>query len=123
MDEQDWIHITVRKPHTKKELVQKGGATIQHRDTQQSERIRIAKLESPDAIPIKKRVSAETLQELIRKRIEMKLNQEKADILCSFPRNTFKEIESNRLLPSEDQKRRILQNFGIQLKIITINPA
>ena len=46
--------------------------------------------------------------------------QEKADITCSFPRNTFKDIESNRLIPNEDQKQRILQNFSIQLKIDTI---
>jgi ribosome-binding protein aMBF1 (putative translation factor) len=50
----------------------------------------------------------------------MKLSQEKADIDCAFPRNTFKSIESNRLLPNEDQKRRIHQHMGIQLKINTV---
>ena len=50
----------------------------------------------------------------------MKLTQEKADITCAFPRNTFKDIESNRLIPNEEQKRRIQQNLGIQLKIDTI---
>jgi hypothetical protein len=117
MDEQDWIPVTVRRRYSKKEAVQKGGTVIHQRDTNQNERIRMAKLENSDAPLPKKRVNHETLQALIRKRIEMKLNQEKADGICAFPKHTFKEIESNKLIPTEDQKRRILQNFGVQLKI------
>lgn len=63
----------------------------------------------------KKFINTESLQILIRKRIEMKLTQEKSDILCSFPRNTFKNIESRRIIPSEEQKHTILEKFTVYL--------
>ena len=120
MDCQDWTTVTVRRRTSKKDTSSLGQGSIQYRDPAKSEKIRIAKLEDTDLPGPKKRVNSESLQELIRKRIEMKVTQEKADITCSFPRNTFKDIESNCLIPNEDQKQRILQNFSIQLKIVTI---
>jgi hypothetical protein len=63
----------------------------------------------------KKFIHTDSLQALIRKRIEMKLTQEKADILCVFPRNTFKNIESRRIIPSEEQKHIILEKFSVYL--------
>jgi hypothetical protein len=77
-------------------------------------------LENSDKPIAKKYITPESLQALIRKRIELTLSQIKADTKCSFPRNTFKDIEANRLIPSEEQRRRIQQHFGIQLKINTI---
>ena len=65
----------------------------------------------------KKFINTESLQILIRKRIEMKLTQEKSDILCAFPRNTFKNIESRRIIPSEEQKHIIQEKFEIYLSI------
>jgi hypothetical protein len=120
MDGQDWIPVTVRRRYSKKEAAAVGQTSIQSRDPAKNEKIRMAKLADADAPGPKKRVSSASLQELIRKRIEMKLNQERADILCAFPRNTFKDIEANRLVPSEEQKRRIQQNFSVQLKIDTV---
>jgi len=120
MDCQDWTTVTVRRRSSKKDDIASGQGSIQHRDPAKSEKIRMAKLADAIGPAPKKRVNSETLQALIRKRIEMKVTQEKADITCSFPRNTFKDIESNRLIPNEDQKQRILQNFSIQLKIDTI---
>jgi hypothetical protein len=119
MDCQDWTTVTVRRRYSKKDAIAAGQGSIQTRDPAKNEKIRMAKLAEADGPGPKKRVNPESLQALIRKRIEMKLNQEKADITCAFPRNTFKDIESNRIVPSEDQKRRIQQNFGIQLKIDT----
>jgi hypothetical protein len=117
MDCQDWIPVVSRRRYSKKDQIKNGQSTIQVRDPEKNEKIRMAKLaESDGPIPVK-RISPESLQSLIRKRIELKFTQEKADVTCSFPRNTFKEIESNRLVPNEEQKRRIHQNFGIQLKI------
>jgi len=116
MDNQDWIPVTVRR-YSKKEAAHSGQGSIQVRDPAKNEKIRMAKLVDADGPGPKKRVNSISLQELIRKRIEMKLSQERADITCAFPRNTFKDIESNRLIPNEEQKRRIHQNMGIQLKI------
>jgi hypothetical protein len=121
MDCQDWTTVTVRRRSSKKDASSLGQGSIQYRDPEKSEKIRMAKLADTDRPVPKKRVNSESLQALIRKRIEMKVTQEKADITCSFPRNTFKDIESNRLIPNEDQKQRIQQNFSIQLKVDTIS--
>ena len=124
MDCQDWTPVILRRRHSKKDPTQIGsGSSIQFRDPNRNEKIKMARLENSDEPGPKKRVSSESIQELIRKRIELKLTQDKADMLCSFPRHTFKEIESNRLIPSEEQKRRIQHNFQIHLKIDTITSA
>jgi len=115
MDCQDWIPVTSRRRPAKNSQ-----AVIVPRDSEKAERARLAKLEESDTPLPKKRIAPETLQALIRKRIEMTLTQEKADNLCSFPRNTFKDIEANRLVPTEEQKRRIQQHFGIAVKINTL---
>jgi DNA-binding XRE family transcriptional regulator len=120
MDNQDWTPVVIKRRYTKKEAVQKGMAVTQVRDSERNERQRLTKLENNDVPSIKKRVHSESIQELIRKRIEMKLTQDKADSLCSFPKHTFREIEAHRVLPTEEQKRRIQQNLSVQLKIDTI---
>lgn len=68
-----------------------------------------------------RRVSAISLQALIRKRIELSINQTKADSMCSFPKNTFKDIESNRLIPNNEQCGRIYRCFDIQLEIKVVD--
>jgi hypothetical protein len=116
MDGQDWTTVQIRRRYTKKELIQTGKTVVENRDPNKSERVRMAKLEESDTPLAKKRINPESLQALIRKRIEMNLTQDKADTLCAFPRNTFKDIESNRHIPSEEQKRRIHRNLSVQLK-------
>jgi ribosome-binding protein aMBF1 (putative translation factor) len=114
MDGQDWTPVTFRR-----RTASKKEHNIQPRDYKKDEKIQMSKLENSDKPIIKKRISPESLQALIRKRIELTLSQIKADAKCSFPRNTFKNIEATRLIPSEEQRRRIQQHFGIPLKINT----
>lgn len=121
MEGQDWTPVVIKRRYTKKELIQKGKTTSEVRDPEKNEKIRLSKIENDDNIGPTKQIASESLQELIRKRIELKINQERADTLCSFPRNTFKEIEAKRILPSEEQKRKIQRYLGIQLKIDTIS--
>lgn len=121
MDGQDWTPVVIKRRYTKKELVQSGKTTSEARDLEKNERVRMAKIENEDAPGAKKQVVSESIQELIRKRIELKVNQERADAMCAFPRNTFKEIEARRLIPTEEQKRRIQRYFGIQLKVETVS--
>jgi DNA-binding XRE family transcriptional regulator len=109
INHQDWTTVTLKRRPIKKES----------QEAEINERNRIAKLESAENVIIKKSVQPESLQVLIRKRIEMKLNQEKADQLCSFPRHTFKEIEANRAVPTQEQQSRIQRHFGVQIKINT----
>ena len=120
MDGQDWTPVTLRRTYTKKEAAvvagQHGRATIVSKDSNKDEKIRLAKLDADDGPVVKKRVDPVCLQELIRKRVDMKLTQDKADALCSFPKHTFREIEAGRTLPTEDQKRRIQMNMSVGLR-------
>jgi hypothetical protein len=63
-----------------------------------------------------KHIDPSSLQLLIRTRIDKKLTQEKSDTICNFPSNTFKNIESTRCIPTEEQKLLIQQHFNIYLK-------
>jgi hypothetical protein len=123
MDNQDWTPVVLRRTFTKKEALGVAGAqgriATVARDSNKGEKIRLAKLDAAEEVAVKrKRVDPVALQDLIRKRVEMKLTQDKADALCSFPKHTFREIEAGRLVPSEDQKRRIQMNMSVGLRAI-----
>ena len=120
MDHQDWTTVTLKRRVSTKDAQTKGHTVAEARDSDRSEKARLSKLDTMDGTEIpKKRVHPESTQALIRKRIELGLNQEKADQKCSFPRHTFKNIESNQHLPTSSQQSSIQKHFGIQLKIET----
>lgn len=119
MDHQDWTTVVLKRRPTK---VADGGQQGQQgqQGADRNERIRMAKISEMDYTEApKKQVLSESLQELIRRRMELKLNQEMADHLCHFPRYTFKGIESRRILPSSAQQSAIQKHLGVQLKIQT----
>lgn len=123
MEFQDWTPVVLKRRPTKKESSSQpfGSSESQVKDLQKNEKVRLAKMDMMDYSEApKKRVESESIQNLIRKRMELKLNQEKADQLCNFPKHTFKNIESNRTLPTSQQQSLIQKHFGVQLKIITI---
>lgn len=117
MECQDWTTVTIKRRIPKKEAISRGMGTTVVRDSERSERVRLAKLDTDDVIIPKKRVTSMSLQELIRARIGLGITQDRADSACSFPKHTFKELEANRLIPNEAQKHRIQQIFGVTLKI------
>lgn len=121
MDYQDWTPVTVRRRYTKKDAPA-SDRVITSRDSERSEKQRLAKLDNMDGTGpvIKKKVVPETIQELIRKRIELKLTQDKADATCAFPKHTFRELEAGRLIPTQNHLRTIQQNFSVALKIMSI---
>ena len=111
MDHQDWTVVTIKR------TAKKDG----HSTTPPHVRHSIVpKLDTLDMTYISKKcVVPDSLQSLIRKRIELKLNQENADKLCAFPINTFKNIESKRIIPTEKHQMVIQKQLGVQLKIDT----
>ena len=120
MDHQDWTTVTLKRRSNTKDAHAKGQTVTETRDADRSEKSRMAKLDAMDGTEIpRKRVQPESIQALIRKRIELSLTQEKADQKCSFPRHTFKTIESNHHLPTVTQQSAIQKHFGIQLKVET----
>ena len=108
MEHQDWTVVTIKRTPKKEHNVHNSSSSHSSHSSHNLDAVDIIK---------KKCVVSESLQELIRKRIEMKLNQEKADQLCAFPVNTFKNIESKRQIPTDKQHTVIQKKFGIQLKI------
>ncbi len=124
MEGQDWTPVVMRRKYTKKEATAvatlHGNHSIVARDPLKNEKVRIAKLDSDDAPPIKKRITQDSIQELIKKRLEMKLTQDKADAACNLPKHTFREIEAGRLVATEDQKRKIQQNLSVSLKTTVV---
>ena len=107
MEHQDWTTVVLKRRNPK-----------DSKPAVDSEKIRLAKLEqTDDYAPPKKRVSGESIQALIRKRMELGLTQEKADQKCSFTKNTFKDIESHKSLPNQAQQSALQRHFGVQLKI------
>ena len=120
MDHQDWTTVVLKRRPTKREAVlsSNGSGSVEARDSDKNERVRISKVAEMDYTEApKKQITSESLQQLIRKRMELKLNQEKADQLCNFPRYTFKAIESRRLLPTSAQQSMIQKSLNIQLKV------
>lgn len=111
MDHQDWTVVTIKRTPKKEHNVH--NSSISHSVHYAHNAHNVDVLD----IVKKKCVVSESLQELIRKRLEMKLNQEKADQLCAFPVNTFKNIESKRQVPTDKQHTVIQKKFGVQLKI------
>jgi hypothetical protein len=122
MEFQDWTPVVLKRRPTKKEAAQASSSgTSEVKDSHRNERSRLAKMDMMDYSEApKKRIESESIQLLIRKRMEMKLNQEKADQLCNFQKYTFKNIEANCILPNSLQQSLIQKHFGVQLKIITI---
>lgn len=122
MDHQDWTTVVLkrRSTATRREGGSGSDSTTEIRDEDRNERRRVAKLDRMDyAEAPKKQVASESLQELIRKRMELKINQDKADQLCHFPRHTIKGIESRRIMPTPAHQSTLQKILGVQLKIIT----
>lgn len=120
MEHQDWTTVVLKKRSTMKDAKLSGNTETQVRDTNRGEMSRLAKLEQDDVAIPKKRLHPESIQSLIRKRLELGLTQDKADQKCAFPRYTFREIESHRLLPNASQHSVIQRQFGIQLKHVVV---
>ena len=115
-DHQDWTPVVLHRRNPARE--RQGGGDG-------GERARLARLEESTDIADapKKRVAPESIQNLIRKRMELKINQDKADQVCQFPRHTFRDIESHRALPTPKQMSVIQKLLGISIRITTVCPV
>lgn len=122
MDCQDWSKMVINKKYDIKntnEMTRLGKTTTVKKGSITGTISKSLDDDATESKIFKKYVAPESIRELINKRIEMKLTQDKADTLCSFPKHTFRDLESNKLVPSEKQKQFISRNFSINLKINT----
>ena len=126
MSHQDWTTVTIRRTLKKKQASQslqssqalQSLQSSQALQSLQSDHKKYAEALDMTYLP-KKYVTSESLQALIRKRIELSLNQENADKLCAFPVNTFKRIESKQMIPTPTIQMAVQKKLGVQLKIET----
>lgn len=118
-DTQDWTQVVLKKTRKVAEAHRSGATKIVERHAG-TEAQRLAslekKIENNEAI-IRKHVDSSSLKLLIQTRIEKKLTQINADNLCGFPRNTFREIESGRLVPNSKQISLIQKSLGVVIRL------
>ena len=81
----DWTPVTIKKKHT---TVQKHNSPLKH-------------LEDDEMNFVKpKMFSQESKQTIIDYRITNKISQSQLDMMCSFPKNTIQQLESNKIGPT-----------------------
>jgi ABC-type xylose transport system substrate-binding protein len=120
-DTQDWTPVVLKKTRKVADAAaHRSGATKIVERPAGTEAQRLAslekKIENNEAI-IRKHIDSTTLKSLIQTRIEKKLTQINTDNLCGFPRNTFREIESGRLIPNSKQISLIQKSLGVVIRL------
>jgi len=67
--------------------------------------------------PLKKHLSVESRQEMIKKRVELGLTQIKLNQQCSFPINTIRDFENGSVVPTGAQLNVLSRILGIRMKL------
>jgi len=120
-DTQDWTPVVLKKTRKVADAAaHRSGSTKIVERAAGTEAQRLAslekKIENNETI-IRKHIDSTSLKSLIQTRIEKKLTQINADNLCGFPRNTFREIESARLVPNSKQISLIQKSLGVVIRL------
>jgi DNA-binding transcriptional regulator YiaG len=86
--DQDWTPVILKK-----------SSRSTYAKPQNDEGHRLARLDNDE--PIKpKMLCVESMQKLIKFRVEAKLSQSEMDAKCLFPRHTIQQLESKKRAPS-----------------------
>lgn len=110
MEHQNWETVIINNKKCPKPLNEKYKISYSQK--------RIRSLELAETVPeVKiKRLSHESKQLIIQKRIELGYDQTKLNTLCSFPSSTIKDIESSKLHPTPKQLSILNNILKISLK-------
>lgn len=104
---QDWTPVTIRQ----KNLAAAGASKVLA-ERRSTEGAHLAKLDREEFVKPKV-LSAESRKALIDARLALKKTQSELDTICSFPRNTLREIEAGRMTPTGP----LLNTLNRQLKL------
>lgn len=108
MDCQDWNEVVLAKRPAK-------GTTS--RAPVSGEAIRLRRLEEDDVpVKLRKTLSAETRQEIIKARVANGWNQTQLNMECAFPSNTIRDIESGKQVPTPTQLNVLNRTLKLALK-------
>ena len=95
--DQDWTPVVLKK-----------SSRSTYTKPQNDEGHRLARLDNDE--PVKpKMFSNESMQKIIKFRVEAKLSQSDMDAKCLFPRNTLQQLESKKRAPTSREVQ-ILNN-------------
>jgi len=120
MDSQDWTTVVLKKRGYISSSSGPNKATIQERKPN-NEGQRLAALEKridSNETLVQKKLELESKKILIQMRLSKGLTQEQADQLCGMPRNSFRELEAGRRLPSGRDISSIQKQLGVALKLV-----
>jgi len=120
MDSQDWTTVVLKKRGYTSSSSGPNKATIQERKPN-NEGQRLAALEKridSNETLVQKKLESESKKILIQMRLSRRLTQEQADQLCGLPRNSFRELEAGRRLPSGRDISSIQKQLGVALKLV-----
>lgn len=104
MDCQDWTHVTFSKSKRAAGSAAGSGYTgaKQILERKSGEGQHIAKIDREE-LPKAKMLSSESRQELIQRRLALKLSQVQLDQQCAFPPHTVNALEANKRAPSSKE--------------------
>jgi len=110
-DSQDWTQVVLKKNKVATT------SRIQEKRTPEAQRIGALerKIDNNETI-VRKKVTSDTMRALVSSRLDKKLTQDGADMLCGFPKHTFREIEAGRLLPNSRHMSTLQKLFGVPIK-------
>jgi len=102
--DQDWEPVTIKRSGAshRKSYAATGATTIVLRAGDQAGAQEKRKVEETE-IGRPKQLSTESRTEIIQKRVALGKSQVELNMLCRFPVNTMREIESGRLCPTQPQ--------------------
>jgi hypothetical protein len=113
MDCQDWTTVTFNKTRGNKNTIKERQPNNEAQRLAAIER----KIENNEVI-IQKKLDPESKKILIQMRLAQNLNQDKADQLCGLPRNSFRELEAGRRVPTGREISSIQKKLGVALKLV-----
>ena len=113
MDGQDRTTVTFKKASGNKHAIKERQPNNEAQRLAAVER----KIENNEVI-IQKKLDHESKKILIQMRLARSLNQEKADQLCGLPRNSFRELEAGRRVPTGKEISSIQKYLGVSLKLV-----
>lgn len=110
MDDQDWTLVTIGR---KKPQQQNFVNTHMKVSPQVAHAAKVAKEEYTKP----KHLASESRQIMLKKRLELGLNQPQLNQRCAFPVNTIREIEAGRLAPTINQLNTLNRVMKLGLKL------
>lgn len=112
MSDQDWQPVTITKKIAPVSAAKQSRPVHYTHDAAAARKLEQAE----DVCPVKKLSNASRTL-IMQKRAEKQMNQTQLNTHCSFPANTIRDIESGKLIPTQNQLTTINNALKLSLKL------